>query len=130
MALDRQRIDKWLWHARIARTRSAAATLAGSGRVRLNGMRVDAASRIVKPGDVLTIALDSRIRVVRVLAFAVRRGGAEAARVLYEEQPFTAANANVACGQQSLVVEGRVHASRPGRGRRKADRFSGGGRRE
>ena len=41
-ALDRQRIDKWLWHARVVRTRSAAAALAASGHVRVNGQRVDA----------------------------------------------------------------------------------------
>ena len=47
--LDRQRIDKWLWHARVVRTRTAAAALAGSGHVRLNGARIDAASRPVQP---------------------------------------------------------------------------------
>src|SRR5437868_4827680 len=40
--LDRQRIDKWLWHARVVRTRSAAALLAASGHVRLNSQRIDA----------------------------------------------------------------------------------------
>jgi ribosome-associated heat shock protein Hsp15 len=83
--LDRQRIDKWLWHARVVRTRAAAAELAASGHVRLNGTRIDAASRAVKPGDVLTIALDRSVRVLKVLAFAERRGGAEAGRLLYED---------------------------------------------
>ena len=82
---DHQRIDKWLWHARVVRTRTDAAALAASGRVRLNGVRVDAASRVVKPGDVLTIALDRGVRLLRVLRFAQRRGGAEAGRMLYEE---------------------------------------------
>lgn len=86
MPPDRQRIDKWLWHARVARTRTAAAALAGSGHVRVNGARVDAASRAVKPGDVITVALDSRVRVLKVLGFAERRGGAEAAAKLFEEQ--------------------------------------------
>jgi ribosome-associated heat shock protein Hsp15 len=83
--LDRQRIDKWLWHARVVRTRSAAAALAASGHVRLNGVRVDAASRAVKSGDVLTVALDRTVRVLKVLAFAERRGAAEQGRVLYED---------------------------------------------
>ena len=43
--LDRQRIDKWLWHARVVRTRAAAAALAAAGHVRINGQRIDAASR-------------------------------------------------------------------------------------
>jgi ribosome-associated heat shock protein Hsp15 len=82
---DRQRIDKWLWHARVVRTRSAAAELAASGHVRLNGERVHAASRPVKVGDVVTVALDRAVRVMRVTGFAERRGGAPEARTLYED---------------------------------------------
>jgi ribosome-associated heat shock protein Hsp15 len=83
--LDRQRIDKWLWHARVVRTRSAAAALAGSGHVRVNGQRIDASSRVVKAGDVVTVALDRTVRVLKVVAFAERRGGSEAGRALYED---------------------------------------------
>jgi ribosome-associated heat shock protein Hsp15 len=82
---DRQRIDKWLWHARVVRTRSAAAALANDGHVRLNGERVSAASRPVKPGDVVTVALDRTVRIMKVTGFAERRGDADAARVLYED---------------------------------------------
>jgi ribosome-associated heat shock protein Hsp15 len=82
--LDRQRIDKWLWHARVARTRTAAASLADHGLVRLNGVRVDAASRAVRIGDVITVALD-RIRVLRVMGFAERRGSAADAAPLFED---------------------------------------------
>ena len=80
--MDRQRIDKWLWHARVVRTRTAAAELATSGHVRINGRRVDAPSRAVRPGDVVTVALDHAVRVVKVLAFAERRGSADDARAL------------------------------------------------
>jgi ribosome-associated heat shock protein Hsp15 len=83
--LDRQRIDKWLWHARVVRTRSAAAALAGSGHVRLNSQRVDAPSRTVRAGDVVTVALDRTVRVLKVAGFAERRGSADAARTLYED---------------------------------------------
>ena len=62
---DRQRIDKWLWHARLLRTRSAAAALVEAG-VRLNGRRITAASQPVRLGDILTLALDRTVRVVRV----------------------------------------------------------------
>jgi ribosome-associated heat shock protein Hsp15 len=82
---DHQRIDKWLWHARVVRTRTAAVALAASGHVRRNGVRIEAASRAVKAGDVLTIALDRGVRVLRVLRLAERRGGAEVARELYED---------------------------------------------
>lgn len=82
--MDRQRVDKWLWHARVVRTRTAAAALADRGSVRINGARIDAASRPVRPGDVVTIALD-RVRVLKVLSFSERRGSATDASVLFED---------------------------------------------
>jgi ribosome-associated heat shock protein Hsp15 len=81
---DRQRIDKWLWHARLVRTRSAAAALAGAGYVRVNGARIDAPGHMVRPGDVITVALDRRVRVLKVTGFAERRGPAATAASLYE----------------------------------------------
>jgi ribosome-associated heat shock protein Hsp15 len=83
--LDRQRIDKWLWHARVVRTRSAAAALASSGHVRLNGRRIEAASQPVRLGDVVTVALDRCVRVLKVAGLAERRGSAEIAQALWED---------------------------------------------
>src|SRR5271154_396765 len=80
---DRQRIDRWLWHARLVRTRGAAAALANAGYVRVNGARIDAPGRMVRTGDVITVALDRRVRVLKVTAFAERRGPAGAAALLY-----------------------------------------------
>ena len=85
MADDRVRIDKWLWFARLAKTRTVAQKLAVSGRVRINRRKNDNASRPVKIGDVLTIALDSGVRVLRVAAVGSRRGPAKEARLLYED---------------------------------------------
>ena len=84
LAVKRQRIDKWLWHARMVRTRSDAAGLADAGHVRINGRRIAAASYAVKPGDVITVSLDSSVRVMRVLDVADRRTSSSAARSLYE----------------------------------------------
>jgi len=83
--VDRQRIDKWLWHARVVRTRSDAAALVSSGHVRLNGERETSPGHAVKPGDVLTIALDRSVRLLKVAGFAERRGDAPSARTLYED---------------------------------------------
>jgi ribosome-associated heat shock protein Hsp15 len=83
--LDRQRIDKWLWHARVVRTRSAAAALAASGHVRVNGERITAPSRMLRAEDVVTVALDRRVRVLKVAGFAERRGAPEMGRALYIE---------------------------------------------
>jgi ribosome-associated heat shock protein Hsp15 len=64
--LERQRLDKWLWHARVVKARTSAAAL-------------------VKAGDVLTIGLDRSVRVLKVIGFAERRGDASSARVLYDD---------------------------------------------
>jgi ribosome-associated heat shock protein Hsp15 len=109
--LDRQRIDKWLWHARVVRTRSAAAALAVSGHVRVNGQRIDLASRAVRLGDVVTVALDRSVRVLKVAAFAERRGDAEAARVLMEDLTPAAEPASAPPGATSAGVR------HPGAGR-------------
>ena len=82
--MDRQRIDKWLWHARVVRTRSAAAALAAAGHVRINGQRIDAPSQPVRPGDVVTVALDRAVWVLKVRAFADCRGSADDARAICE----------------------------------------------
>ena len=82
---DRQRIDRWLWHARLVRTRDAAATLAGGGYVRVNGARVDAPGRMVRAGDVVTVALDRGVRVLKVTGFVERRGPGGSGAALYED---------------------------------------------
>ncbi len=82
---ERQRIDKWLWHARVVRTRQSAALLVSSGHVRINARRIDAPGQQVKHGDIVTIALDRDIRMLRVVAFSERRGGAAEGRALYED---------------------------------------------
>ncbi len=83
--MDRQRIDKWLWHARVVRTRVDAAKLVEKGHVRVNGMREKSPGHAVKTGDVLTIALDNRVRVLKIAEFADRRGGADTAIGLYSD---------------------------------------------
>ena len=82
---ERQRLDKWLWFARMARTRTAAADLVAEGHVRVNSLRVTQAAKAIRPGDVLTVALQRDVRVLRVLALAARRGPFEAARLLYQD---------------------------------------------
>ena len=83
--LERQRLDKWLWHARVVKARTSAAALVTSGHVRINGVRETSPGHGVKAGDVLTIVLDRNVRVLRVTAFAERRGDATSARTLYDE---------------------------------------------
>lgn len=82
---DRQRLDKWLWHARVVKARSSAAALVEAGYVRINGVRETAPGHGVKLGDVLTVGLDHGVRILKVIGFAERRGDAQAARVLFED---------------------------------------------
>lgn len=81
----RQRVDKWLFFARLAKSRSLAARLVEAARVRVNGVKIEEASHLIRPGDVLTVALDRRIGVFRVLAPGDRRGPYPEARRLYED---------------------------------------------
>lgn len=84
-ARDRQRIDKWLFFSRAVKSRSLAAKLVVAGRVRINRDKAAQASDLVKPGDVLTITLERRIFIWKVLGAGARRGPAEEARTLYED---------------------------------------------
>ena len=81
----RQRLDKWLWFARFAKTRTAAARLVTDGFVRVNGRRAEAAGKAVVIGDVVTVAAAHRTAAVKVLSTGERRGPAVEARTLYEE---------------------------------------------
>ena len=78
------RLDKWLFHARLCRTREVAQQVIEKGKVRLNGARVQKPGHALRPGDILTLALGGTVRVVKVQALAERRGGAEEASRLFE----------------------------------------------
>lgn len=78
------RVDKWLWHARFYKTRPLAQAAAASGRLRLNGQRIEKASTGVKAGDVLTVVRGNEVLAVRICEIGVRRGPATEARLLYE----------------------------------------------
>lgn len=79
------RLDKWLWCARFFRTRVIAQETCGRGVVRVNGSRTVKPHYMIGLGDVLTFAQGSHVRVVRVVAFTERRGGARDAALLYED---------------------------------------------
>jgi ribosome-associated heat shock protein Hsp15 len=81
----RQRIDKWLFFSRAVKSRSLAAKVVVAGRVRINRDKAAQASDLVKPGDVLTITLEGRILVWKVVNCGMRRGPADEARLLYED---------------------------------------------
>lgn len=78
-----QRLDKWLWHARLVKTRSLASQLVGKGKFRVNRERIVKPAHMVKCGDVITASLFGRVRIFQIAGFSERRGPADEARALY-----------------------------------------------
>ena len=85
MKEGQRRLDKWLWFARFAKTRSLAARLVTEGHVRINGRRAEAPAKGVAVGDVVTVAAPHGTASVRVLDLGERRGPAPEARRLYAD---------------------------------------------
>ena len=83
--MDSLRLDKFLWFARIVKTRAQAQALAEKGRLRLGGRVVDKAHAPVRIGDVLSFAQRRQVRVLEVKALPARRGAPAEARALYSE---------------------------------------------
>lgn len=79
------RIDKWLWHARVYKTRTLAQKQVKSGNIRLNRNKVTNPAAKVMSGDVLTIARNEKILIYRIVDCGTRRGPYEEARTLYED---------------------------------------------
>ena len=79
------RLDKWLWFARLAPSRSVAQTLCESRRLRIDGRVIDRASAIVRTGAVVSFPKADDVVVVRVEGIAERRGPYEEARQLYTD---------------------------------------------
>ncbi len=80
-----QRADKWLWFARVVKTRTSAAALVSEGKVRINRQRIEKPSHGVRPGDVLTIAVGARVRILEVIATGTKRGSAPDAQALFKD---------------------------------------------
>lgn len=130
MEAGRQRIDKWLWYARVVKTRSLAQKLVVSSAVRLNREKVSTASQAIRVGDVLTIALPRRVMVLEVLDLGTRRGPAPEARLLYEDlsAPGVVGAGEAASNAATTAAERQPGAGRPTKKeRRQIDRFRSGG---
>ena len=125
-----QRVDQWLWFARIAKSRTLAQALVARCKVRINRTRIEKPSATVKPGDVLTLALGPTVRVLEILAIGTRRGPATEAQLLYRDlapPPSLAASGarkeNEVRPAQAIRLDG---AGRPTkRERRQTDKLKG-----
>lgn len=112
-----QRIDKWLWFARVVKTRTLAAALVAGGKVRINRARVDKPGVQIRPGDVVTVAIGPRVRVLKVVLPGERRGPPAAAQALYEEVVIARPTASGATGKPGVEGAAAAGQREPGSGR-------------
>ena len=103
-AIERLRIDKWLWAARFYKTRSLASEEIDKGRVHVNGVAVKPA-REVKAGDTVQMRSSAINRTVTVLAVSDKRGPAPVAALLFAETPESIAQRAQAAEQRRLAPE-------------------------
>mgnify|MGYP000452534032 CR=1 FL=1 len=125
-ALERQRVDKWLWAARFYKTRSLAAQAVEAGRARVNGERVKP-SRELKPGDEVLVRVGELEWKVEVRAMAARRGPAPEAALLYVEAEESRIRRETMVAMRRSGPQTAVHDGRPTkRDRRVMERFRRG----
>lgn len=78
-----QRIDRFLWFARLSKSRNIAQALCENGHIRLDGRRINRPHCPVRIGNVLSLPLPGGVRVIRIQTLPVRRGPATEAATLY-----------------------------------------------
>lgn len=121
-----QRVDKWLWYIRAVKTRTLATDLVSHGKVRINRQPITKPSQLVKPGDVITVSIRGRIRVIEVIDPGQRRGPADEASQLYRELTETTPASGPTDGDTAPPAERVPGAGRPTkRERRQIDNLTG-----
>jgi ribosome-associated heat shock protein Hsp15 len=85
LSVDTLRLDKFLWFARLAKTRGVAQEIADGGHMRISGRIVHRAHSAVRVGDVLSFPLHGRVKVIRVEALPRRRGPSAEAQLCYSD---------------------------------------------
>jgi ribosome-associated heat shock protein Hsp15 len=82
---DTLRLDKFLWFARIVKSRAQAQMLAENGRIRIGGRLIEKAHAPVRPGEILSFAQRGRVRAIRIERLPSRRVSAAETPSLYCE---------------------------------------------
>lgn len=117
-----QRLDKWLWYARVAKTRTLASSLVTSGKIRVNRTKTDKPSHAVRAGDVITSSASRTVRILEVTSLGTRRGPPAEAQVLYRE--LTVRSDRTKSGSRESLQEGEAS----GWARSAGERLAGSGR--
>lgn len=98
------RLDKWLWAARLFKTRSLAADEVGKGRVQVNGLDAKPA-REIRVGDRVAIRRTGLTQELEVLGLSAQRGPAPVAQALYRETPESLLAAQALAESRRLGTE-------------------------
>jgi ribosome-associated heat shock protein Hsp15 len=125
MADDEVRLDKWLWAARLYKTRSLATVAINGGRVHVNGLRVKP-SRDARLGDLISLTRGDDPMELTIRALSDKRGKAADAQALYEETEGSAtARATRAVLRKERALRNPAPEKRPDkRARRRIVRFT------
>jgi len=107
------RLDKWLWFARVVRTRSLATRLCGAGRVTVGAQTGAKPHHLLHVGDAVTVDLPQRRRRLVVRALGQRRGPPAEARLLYEEPTPPIALHDAVPAWTSLFADEEEEAGEP-----------------
>jgi ribosome-associated heat shock protein Hsp15 len=100
--MEQVRVDKWLWAARLYKTRSLATAAVLGGRVHVNGVRVKPAKE-VRPGDEVEATVGTVRRTVVVTGISEKRGPASVAATLYAETPESVAKREQQAAERRLA---------------------------
>ena len=125
---DRVRLDKWLWAARLFKTRGLATVAVNGGKVHVNGVRVKP-SRLAHAGDVIALSRGEERMEVVVRSLSAARGPASTARILYEETAASrSAREERSALRRSKSLVNPAPAKRPDKkSRRQIIKFTQGG---
>ena len=100
--MEHVRVDKWLWAARLYKTRSLATDAVLGGRVKLNGVRVKPAKE-VRVDDTIEASVGTVQRTVVVTGISEKRGPAKVAATLYAETPESIAKREQQAAERRLA---------------------------
>jgi ribosome-associated heat shock protein Hsp15 len=103
-----RRLDRWLWFARLVKTRSLAARLCAAGAVSIDGAVVRKPNHMARIGNVVDVPQGAVRRTVRVRELGMRRGPAIEARLLYEEMAAPVRLSDLAPAWEPLLVDGNL----------------------
>jgi ribosome-associated heat shock protein Hsp15 len=125
--IRKERLDKFLFFSRALKSRTLAQKVIETGAIRVNSERTDRSDHKVGAGDVLTMSLNGRILVWRIIDCGARRGPATEAQGLYEDlSPPALPRAALSPYEAAIAPRGEGAGRPTKKERRETDRLRGG----